>query len=260
MGHVTSEFQRVEVFGVGVTPCTYATALDATIGAAEERRPLDVAALATHGLMTATTDVTFRSALAALSIVTPDGQPVRWALNLLVDQPLTERVYGPDLTEKVCAAAADRGIGIYLFGSTQTTCDLLVDSLTSRYPSIRIVGVQADRFRDATPEEDALDVATINGSGAGIVLVGRGCPRQEVWVAAHLDRIPCAMLAVGAAFDYLAGSLARPPAWMQRVGLEWLHRLVQEPQRLWRRYLITNTQFVVKFVPMWIRVKVLARR
>jgi N-acetylglucosaminyldiphosphoundecaprenol N-acetyl-beta-D-mannosaminyltransferase len=92
-------------------------------------------------------------------------------------------------------------------------------------------------------------------SGAGIVLVGRGCPRQERWVADHLDRIPCAMLAVGAAFDYLAGTLNRPPHWMQRIGLEWLHRLSQEPRRLWKRYTVTNTQFIGRFLVLWGRTK-----
>lgn len=259
MGDLTKGFDRVEVFGVGVTPCTYDSAVSAILDGAQQRQPFGVAALATHGLMTASNDTRFRDALSKLAIVTPDGQPVRWALNLLVDSPLSERVYGPELTERVCAEAAARGVGIFLFGSTQQTCDALVRALTTRYPSIKIVGVQADRFRDATPEEDAQDVATIEDSGAEIVLVGRGCPRQEIWVAEHLDRIPCAMLAVGAAFDYLAGELRRPPAWMQRIGLEWLHRLAQEPQRLWRRYLFTNSQYLVKFVPLLVQSKLRKR-
>ncbi len=139
----------------------------------------------------------------------PDGQPVRWALNLLHGAELAERVYGPELTWRVIEAASSGGIGISLFGSTVETCDELVAAIHARHRSAVISGVQADRFRDATPEEDRADTERINASGAGIVLVGRGCPRQEKWVADHLRSINAAMLAVGAAFDYGAGTLPR---------------------------------------------------
>ena len=248
-------FRKVAVFGVRVTPCTYASVIEAVIDAGQNRRPFGVAALATHGLMTAVHDPVFNAALDRLDVVTPDGQPVRWALNLLNDDKLPERVYGPDLTEKVCEAAETANVGIFLFGSSERTIAALRHSLETKYPKINIVASQADRFRDATDEEDAADVQRIVNSGAGIVLVGRGCPRQERWVADHLDRIPCAMLAVGAAFDYLGGTLARPPRWMQRVGLEWLHRLAQEPRRLWKRYTVTNTQFLGRFIALWVRTK-----
>ncbi len=254
-----TEIARSRVFGVPVTPCTYDSAVAAIIAAARAKRSFGVTALAVHGLMTAVEDDGFRSALERLDLVTPDGQPVRWALNLQIDPGLGERVYGPDLTERVCEVAAREGIGIYLFGSTAEVCAALVDALVRRYPKIQIVGVQPDRFREATPQEDADDVARIIASKAGIVLVGRGCPRQERWVADHVGRVPAAMLAVGAAFDYLAGALAAPPRWMQRVGLEWVHRLTQEPRRLWRRYLVTNTQFLVHFLPQWARRRLLRR-
>ncbi len=257
---MTQTFDRTAIFGVDVTPCTYESVVQAVLDAAEHRVAFGVAALATHGLMTAAHDPEFRDAVRRLDVVTPDGQPVRWALNLLISEPLKERVYGPDLTDRVCAAAADAGVGIFLFGSTDATCAALKASLERRYPTINIVDVQSDRFRDATPAEDGADVARINSSGAGIVLVGRGCPRQELWVANHLDGIPCAMLAVGAAFDYLAGTLERPPSWMQRAGLEWVHRLGQEPRRLWKRYLITNTQFLMRFAVLWCNVRILRRR
>ncbi len=256
---MTRSFDRIRVFDVEVTPCTYDSVIAAVLDAAASRSSFGVAALATHGLMTAAHDEEFRSALHRLDVVTPDGQPVRWALNLLIDAPLSERVYGPDLTDKVCAAAAAEGIGIFLFGSTESTLEALRCSLERRYPTIKIVDQQADRFRDATPAEDLEDIERIRVSGAGIVLVGRGCPRQERWVAAHLDSVPCAMLAVGAAFDYLGGILQRPPRWMQRVGLEWLHRLAQEPGRLWRRYLVTNTQFLVRYAQLWFAVRVMRR-
>ncbi len=238
---------KADLFGVGVSTTDYSRTVDAVMAAARERRSLGVTALATHGLMLAVEDPALRAQVNSLDIVTPDGQPVRWALNALWDAGLTDRVYGPDLTGYVCDAAARAGVSVYLFGSTAETCHRMADTLRGRYPGLTFAGIQPDRFRDATPDEDTADIEAINASGAGIVLVGRGCPRQERWVADHLGRVNAAMLAVGAAFDYYAGTLRRPPSWMQRLGLEWLHRLVQEPRRLWRRYVVYNTKFAVRF-------------
>lgn len=238
---------KLDLFGVGVSVTDYDAATAEILAAAAGRRSFGVSALATHGLMEAVRDPVLREQVNRLDLVTPDGQPVRWALNALHDAGLAERVYGPDLTGHVCAAAAREGVGVYLYGSTPETCAAFRAELERRYPGLHVVDVQPDRFREATEQEDASDVARINGSGAGIVLVGRGCPRQERWVADHLGRVDAAMLAVGAAFDYFAGNLRRPPAWMQRHGLEWLFRLVQEPRRLARRYLIYNSRFLIAF-------------
>lgn len=233
-----------DLFGVGVSITTYEDATARIIQAAKEGRSYGVSALAVHGLMEAVDDAHFRSQVNDLELVTPDGQPVRWALNLLHRVGMKDRVYGPDLTWHVLGAAARDGIGVYLFGSTAAVCAAFRSNIELRFPTIRIVGEQPDRFREATPDEDAADVARMNDSGAGVVLVGRGCPRQEKWVAAHRGRVNAAMLAVGAAFDYGAGHLSPPPVWVQRVGLQWLFRLGQDPARLWRRYLVTNTKFI----------------
>jgi N-acetylglucosaminyldiphosphoundecaprenol N-acetyl-beta-D-mannosaminyltransferase len=237
--------QKRPIFGIGVTATDYARATAAVIAAAEQRRSFGLTALATHGLMIATEDPDFARVISSLDVVTPDGQPVRWALNRYHAAGLEDRVYGPDLTWMVCGQAAARGIGVYLFGSTPETCEAFARNLRAAFPDIVIAGVQPDRFRDATPEEDAEDVARMNDSGAGIVLVGRGCPRQERWVADHLGKVHAAMLAVGAAFDYHAGTLAKPPPWMQRYSLEWLFRLSQDPRRLWRRYVRYNSKFLL---------------
>lgn len=252
---VTSTPRKVDVFGVGVSVTDYAEATREILRAAGEHRSYGVTALATHGLMTAEHDPELRAQVNRLDLVTPDGQPVRWAMNTLHETALDERVYGPDLTVAVCQAAAAQDVGVYLFGSTPETCDAMASELRRRFPAIRIVDVQPDRFRDATPEEDAADVARMNASGAGVVLVGRGCPRQERWVAQHLGRVNAAMLAVGAAFDYLAGNLRRPPAWMQRHGLEWMFRLALEPRRLAKRYLVYNSLFLLRFGRELLRVR-----
>ena len=205
------------LFGVGISVTDYAAASAAILRGSRSKRSYAVSALATHGLTEAARHAEFGRQVNSIDLVTPDGQPVRWAMNLLHGTALSERVYGPDLVAAVCAAAAREEMSIYLFGSTEETCRIVADELPRRFPGLRIAGVQADRFREATSDEDAEDVRRIRESGADIVLVGRGCPRQERWVALHRGLVPAPMLAVGAAFDYIAGNLRRPPAWMQRA-------------------------------------------
>jgi exopolysaccharide biosynthesis WecB/TagA/CpsF family protein len=244
---------KVDVFGVGLSVTDYESATHEIIAAATARRSLGVTALATHGLMEAAGDPVFRRQVNELDLVTPDGQPVRWAMNALHGAGLEERVYGPDLVGHVCARAEREQVSVYLYGSTTETCRAFVAALGRRFPRLVVADVQPDRFREATAEERRADIERINRSGAGVVLVGRGCPRQERWVHDHLGEVNAAMLAVGAAFDYHAGTLRRPPAWMQRHGLEWLFRLVQEPRRLWRRYLVYNARFMVAFAGAYAR-------
>lgn len=236
-----------DLFGIGVSATTYAEVVDAVVAAARARRSLTITALATHGLMEAVHGDDFGAVVNGLDVVTPDGQPLRWALNALHGAGLSDRVYGPDLTRAVLARMEQEGLSAFFFGSSEETCRLLVAAVQAKHPRLQVAGYQADRFREATPEEDAADVATILASGADVVFCGRGCPRQERWVHAHRDSLPVPSLAVGAAFDYIAGNLQRPPAWMQDHGLEWLARLLQEPQRLWKRYLVTNAQFLGHF-------------
>jgi N-acetylglucosaminyldiphosphoundecaprenol N-acetyl-beta-D-mannosaminyltransferase len=184
--------------------------------------------------------------LNAFDLVTPDGQPVRWALNSLHQAGLADRVYGPTLTLRVLERAAAEGLPVYLYGSTDETLDRLVPRLQERFPALKIAGREPSKFRTARPGEADEIAARISGSGARIVLVGLGCPRQEVFTYAMRSRLPMPLLAVGAAFDYHAGSLRNPPEWMQRRGLEWLWRLGLEPGRLWRRYLLLNPNYAAR--------------
>jgi N-acetylglucosaminyldiphosphoundecaprenol N-acetyl-beta-D-mannosaminyltransferase len=236
--------QKVNVFGVGLSVVNYSQACEEIISAAKERRSFAMSALAVHGLMESVADPDLRGLVNRIDLVTPDGQPVRWAMNLLHHTRLQDRVCGPDLTRLVCEAAAKEGIGIYLFGSTLETVEKLSRKLPEHFPGLKISGMQPDRFREATPEEDQEDILRINRSGAGIVLVGRGCPRQERWVAGHQEKVNAAMMAVGAAFDFYTGTLERAPRWMQSTGLEWLFRFMKEPRRLFKRYLVTNSKFL----------------
>lgn len=232
------------LFGVRFAITDYAEAADHIIAAALARSSFGVSALAVHGLIEAYRSPDLRLKINRLDLVVPDGQPIRWALNGLLESPLNDRVYGPELTLHVLERAGSLGLKVFLFGSTSATLERFAAFIKRQYPGVILAGTQADRFREATKEEDEQDIATIVASGAQIVLVGRGCPRQEHWVSDHLGRIPAAMMAVGAAFDFHAGVLKQAPVWMQKNGLEWLFRLVQEPRRLWKRYLVTNSYFL----------------
>ncbi|MCW2643141.1 MAG: glycosyltransferase [Dactylosporangium sp.] len=236
------------VLGVLVNVIDYEAATEKVLAAAREQRPLTLTALAVHGVMTGVEDPAHNARLNSFDVVTPDGQPVRWALNLLHGAGLTERVYGPDLTLEVLRGCAAEGLPVYLYGSTTETLDRLVPALTDLFPALKIAGIEPSKFRALRPGED-LDLAErIKASGARVVLVGLGCPRQEIFAYAMRPLLNAPLLAVGAAFDYHAGQLRKPPAWMQKYGLEWLWRLGLEPGRLWKRYLLLNPAYVARLV------------
>ncbi|MEV0154111.1 WecB/TagA/CpsF family glycosyltransferase [Micromonospora sp. NPDC050686] len=232
------------VLGVLVDATDYATATEQVVAAARDRRPLALTALAVHGVMTGVLDPAHNARLNSFDVVTPDGQPVRWALNLLHHAGLTDRVYGPTLTLHVLRRFAEEGLPVYLYGSTEETLARLIPALEQMFPALKIAGVEPSKFRGVRPGEDAEIAERIRTSGARLVLVGLGCPRQEVFAYAMRPLLDMPLMAVGAAFDYHAGLLRNPPPWMQRAGLEWLWRLGLEPKRLWRRYIILNPAYL----------------
>jgi N-acetylglucosaminyldiphosphoundecaprenol N-acetyl-beta-D-mannosaminyltransferase len=234
------------VLGVLVDVVDYEAAAAKVLAAAREHRPLALTALAVHGVMTGVEDKAHNARLNSFDVVTPDGQPVRWALNSLYGAGLADRVYGPTLTLEVLRGCAAEGLPVYLYGSTQDTLDKLIPALTGMLPALKIAGSEPSKFRAAHPGEAAEIAERIHASGARVVLVGLGCPRQEIFAYALRPHLDAPLLAVGAAFDYHAGLLRKPPPWMQQRGLEWLWRLGLEPARLWRRYLILNPKYVAR--------------
>ena len=234
------------VLGVEVSIVDYDAAVDRIMAAARERRHYAVTALAVHGVMTGVQDRAHNARLNSFDLVTPDGQPVRGALNLLHGAALADRVYGPELTLRVLRRAAAEGLPVYLYGSTQPTLDRLVPALEKMFPALKLAGVEGSKFRTAHPGEAAEIAERIKASGARIVLVGLGCPRQEIFTYAMRPLLDMPLLAVGAAFDYHAGLLKNPPPWMQKYALEWLWRLGLEPKRLWRRYLLLNPNYLAR--------------
>jgi N-acetylglucosaminyldiphosphoundecaprenol N-acetyl-beta-D-mannosaminyltransferase len=246
------------VLGVMVNVVDYEAATERVLAAARDQRPLTLTALAVHGVMTGVHDPAHAARLNSFDLATPDGQPVRWTLNWLYRAGLPDRVYGPTLTLRVLERCAAEGLPVYLYGSTEHTLQRLTAALVARLPDLKIAGAEPSKFRDCSPGEAQQIADRIRASGARVVLVGLGCPRQEIFTYAMRPHLHLPLLAVGAAFDYHAGLLRAPPAWMQRAGLEWVWRLGLEPRRLWRRYLLLNPAYMARLAAqrtgLWRRV------
>lgn len=245
---------KKSVLGVRVDAVDYESAVERIVRAASEGRGYAVSALAVHGVMTGVGDEEHLYRLNSFDLLTPDGQPVRWAMNALHRTGLDDRVYGPTLTLKVCERAEAEGLPVFFYGSRPEVLDALAANVQERFPRLRIAGTEPSKFRTTTVEEQREIARRINDSGARITFVGLGCPRQEVFAYEYRDLLSMPVLAVGAAFDYHSGSLKEPPAWMQRAGMQWLYRLFQDPRRLWKRYLVLNAAFVARLAAQMARV------
>lgn len=202
-----------------------------------------------HTVMEAHRDPAYAAVLNGAAIATPDGMPLVWALRRQ-GRAGQKRVYGPDLLLEFAgfsasAKAAGRPeISSYFYGGADGVAADLAAGLSARFPGFSVAGFESPPFRDLTPDEDAAAVERINASGAGVLWVGLGAPKQERWMAAHLGSVRPVMIGVGAAFDFLTGRVRQAPRWMMGSGLEWLFRLAVEPRRLWRRYLVNNPHFL----------------
>jgi N-acetylglucosaminyldiphosphoundecaprenol N-acetyl-beta-D-mannosaminyltransferase len=225
--------------------------MDAMIAAGERGY---VTAAAVNLIMSAQEEPETLAAVLAATLAVPDGQPLVWALYALGHARAT-RVYGPDLMANFCARAAHTGTSIYLYGGRDAASRaLLEDRLRERFPGLRIAGGSSPPFRVLSAAEDAHEIAMINDSGAAVVWVGTGQPRQEQWMHRMRSRLsPPLLVGVGAAFDFHAGLVSQAPPWMQRNGLEWTYRLSREPRRLWRRYARYNPLFVAGFTRQYLR-------
>lgn len=238
------------VLGAPIDALSAQTAVRRIADWAQRRESRVVCICNAHSVVTAARDPAFMRALQEADMATPDGAPLAWMLRR---QGVSgqQRVSGPDLMLDCCAELAQEGISIFLYGSSPATLDALQSHLRARWPRLHIAGAHSPPFRPLTAAEDMAVVAQINASGAGVVWVSLGCPKQELWMAAHRGRVQAVMVGVGAAFDFHAGTVRRAPLWMRELGLEWLYRLAREPRRLWRRYLVTNTAFLAGAARQW---------
>ena len=234
------------VLGMRVDATSYEDASRRVARWARDGRSAYVCVANVHMIMETFDSSAFQRVVNWADLVTPDGRPLVWALRSLGVRDANQ-VRGTDLTARVVELAAREGIPIGLYGGTPDLLETFARILERRYPGVRVVCRIAPPFRPLTPEEDETVTGEILSSGARILFVGIGCPKQERWMEAHKERIPAVMLGVGAAFDFHTGRVRQAPGWMQRAGLEWLFRLLMDPRRLWKRYAKHNPRFVVLF-------------
>ena len=236
---------RARIMGVNVSAITMADALGAVEGWIAQRACNYVCITGVHGVIESQSDPGLMAIHEHAGMATPDGMPLVWMARKL-GHGRTERVYGPDLMLRLTELSAQKGYRQYYFGGAPGLAERLRDRLTARFPGLAVVGTFSPPFWPSSAEEDEEIVRMINAARPDIVWVGLSTPKQEYWMAAHLDRIEApVMIGVGAAFDFLAGTKRQAPAWMQKRGLEWLFRLLSEPRRLWRRYGKIVPQFML---------------
>ena len=235
--------QTCEIMGVHVAVTDMSRTLDAIKDNLEQWRGEYVCVCNVHTTVTAFEDAEYLSVQNQAVLVLPDGGPLS-QFQREHGFPDAQRVTGPDLMREVLKQSARMGWRHCFYGSTPETLAALKAKLEERYPGVTVAAMVSPPFRELTPREDAEITAQINDAEPDFVWVGLGAPKQERWMAAHRHRISALMVGVGAAFDYEAGNIRRAPQWMQRHNLEWLYRLMQDPGRLFKRYLVTNLKFM----------------
>lgn len=242
------------LLGMRVDATSYEDASRRVVRWAREGRSAYVCVATVHMTMEAFDSPDFRRVVNGAELVTPDGRPLVWALGVLGVKGASQ-VRGTDLTTHVVERAAREDVPIGLYGGTPVLLETFAGMLEERYPGIRVACKIAPPFRPLTPEEDEAVTREIAASGARVLFVGIGCPKQERWMAAHKGRVPAVMLGVGAAFDFHTGRVRQAPRWMQVAGLEWVFRLLMDPRRLWKRYAKHNPRFVGLFLMQLIGLK-----
>ena len=234
------------ILGMRVDALSTENASKTVLDWASRRRSAYVCASNVHMAMETFDSQDFRNSVNGADLVVPDGKPLVWALGLLGAEK-AEQVRGADLMKRTIERAVEEGVPVGFYGSTPESLEELVWVLKKQYPELRVACRISPPFRPLGDEEDERFVREISDSGARILFVGLGCPKQEKWMEEHKDRIPAVMLGVGAAFDFHAGRISEAPGWMSAAGLEWAYRFYKEPRRLWKRYLKHNPRFVAMF-------------
>ena len=232
------------ILGVNVAVTNMQDTINLIVSQIDELKGKFICLSNVHTTVISYKDEEYRKIQNAAFLALPDGSPLA-LVQRLRGYKGAEQVAGPDLMPALWKATENTDISHYFYGSTQETIDALGDKLESGYPGLKIAGMTAPPFRPLSPEEDEEAVRQINESGASVVWVGLGAPKQEIWMYEHQDKINALMLGVGAGFDFHAGTVKRAPGWMRNHYLEWLYRLFQDPKRLWKRYVETNGKFIL---------------
>lgn len=238
-----SDLQYCSILGTNINVTDMEETLSYIGTRLEELRGAYICVSNVHTTVMAYEDEAYRLVQNSAAMALPDGKP----LSLVSRRrgfPRAERVSGPDLMPKLLERSAAQGWSHYFYGGRPETLALLRKKLQERFPAVRIAGMEAPPFRPPTWEEDEQTVERIRAARPDFIWVGLGAPKQENWMYGHRGKLPGLMIGVGAAFDFYAGTVKRAPQWMQSCSLEWLYRLLQDPKRLWKRYVVTNSKFV----------------
>jgi N-acetylglucosaminyldiphosphoundecaprenol N-acetyl-beta-D-mannosaminyltransferase len=237
---------RVNVLGVGISAINLESAVETLVASLREGRRGYVCVTGVHGVIESQSDDALRRIHNRSLLTTPDGMPMVW-MGKLAGRRDMSRVYGPDLMERVMAWSAVNGATHYFYGGNTGVADLLSERLQNRFPGLKVAGTYTPPFGPLPAEEEERLRRQLDELQPDFFWVGLSTPKQERFMAAYIDRFPVKiMLGVGAAFDFHAGRVQQAPRWIQRSGFEWLYRLIQEPRRLWKRYLRNNPLFVWK--------------
>jgi N-acetylglucosaminyldiphosphoundecaprenol N-acetyl-beta-D-mannosaminyltransferase len=234
------------IVGMRVDATSYADATDRIMGWAKNAESRMVCAASVNNVMETRESDDFLDVMNRADLVTPDGMPLVWGLKLLGVKGPT-RTYGPTLTQTLFDRAEVSGLPVGFYGGTPEVLDDLLEVVSRRWPDLKVTYAYSPPFRNLTADERQREVAEINASGARLLFVGIGSPKQDRWMDSNKNQIGAVMLGVGAAFDFIAGVKKQAPSILQRLGLEWFFRLLSEPRRLWRRYLVRNPRFLYLF-------------
>ena len=242
------KINKYRILSTYMSATNYEEALYTIRKFAIERKSFSVSALAVHGIMESYKNINLNNIVNNIDLVLPDGQPLKWGLNLFYNQQLNDRVCGPDITNLLLEKSEQNNLRVLFYGSSLETLKKMEINLKNKHINLTDPIFIPSNFKQTTQDEQIRIAKKIESYNPNIVFVGLGCPRQEYWVYENKEFINAPLIAVGAAFDYLAGNIERAPSLMQNYGLEWLYRLFQDPKRLFYRYIILNSLFMKHFI------------
>jgi len=246
---------HANVLGISVSAINMDRAIELAESWIASEKSTYICMTSVHGVMEAQSNVHLRSVLNGAFINAADGMPMSW-VGWLQGHRQMDRVYGPDFMANLCRLSVGKGYRHYLYGGQPGVAPALKDALEKRFPGVQIVGTFTPPFRSLTRREEADLLKDVQNAQPDILWVGLSTPKQECFMADYVDRLGVPLLiGVGAAFDFHTGRIEESPAWIKRAGLQWLHRLLQDPGRLWKRYLLNNPKFIwritLQFLNLW---------
>ena len=250
-----NETKKHRILKLNVDITFYENVCEKIFSLADMNHSAYICAANVHMCMESFDNPDFKKIIDNAEIVIPDGAPLAWALKSLGHRSAIQ-IRGTDLMLKICQEAEKKNIPIGFYGGTEECLKKLVSFMEKKFPNLMIEFHSSPPFRSLTLKEKEITITNINSTGVRILFVGLGCPKQEKWMADHMNKLSCVMIGVGAAFDFVSGTKKKAPRFIQKIGMEWFFRLISEPKRLWKRYLMQNPRFIVFFIRQWFREKI----